>query len=279
MIAIGAGVITLSVWLTLLNRDLAFSLERMVTVMVITCPHALGVAVPLVVAVSTSISARHGLLIRSRSAFEAARNINVMVFDKTGTLTEGEFGVTDVIVLDNRYDTDTLLRYAASVESRSEHPIARGIVASSKDTFNIEDFRSIPGKGAEATVNGKLVEIISPGYLVEQGISISNDRLKDLATQGKTVVYVIIDRHPVGAVALADIIRPESSPLVRRLKDLGIESVMITGDSDRVAAWVAGQLGIERYFAEVLPDGKTEKIKGLQAKGPGPRSTANWSMS
>jgi len=267
IIALSAGAITIFIWLIIMNEDFAFSLERMVTVLVISCPHALGLAVPLVVAVSTAISARNGLLIRNRFAFEQARNIQAILFDKTGTLTEGRFGVTDTIILQSEFTDKELLAYAASVEAFSEHPIARGITASSGDKFPVENFKSIPGKGAEAIVNSKTVRIVSPGYLRENNIQVADERIDAAFSQGKTVVFVIIGGQPAGAIVLADIIRPESKVAISKLKEMGIKCMMITGDNRQVAAWVSGQIGLDEYFAEVLPDQKAAKVKEVQSRG------------
>jgi len=268
LIAIGAGSLTLFVWLALAGKDFAFALERMVTVMVITCPHALGLAVPLVVAVSTAISARNGLLIRNRVAFERARKIQAIIFDKTGTLTEGRFGVTDTLVFDGGMDKSELVKHAASVEAHSEHPIAKGIgTAVSGTVYPIEGFRAIPGKGAEGRVNGREVKVVSPGYLREQRIEVKDARIEELSTQGKTVVFVLMDGKPAGALALADIIRPESRKAIRRLKEMGVQCMMLTGDNRYVAKWVAEELGLDDYFAEVLPQEKAEKVKEVQARG------------
>lgn len=266
IIALSGGAITLSIWFALLKQDFVFALERTVTVMVITCPHALGLAVPLVVAVSTSISARNGLLIRNRAAFERARNIQAIVFDKTGTLTEGKFGVTDVVTFDRSIDENELLKYAASVEAHSEHPIAKGVVSSSKETFPVKGFRAIPGKGAEGKVNGKDVKIVSPGFLREQNIPVTDKRIEKIASQGKTVIFVMINGALEGAIALADIIRPESRKAVSMLKDMNIQCMMLTGDNKQVAKWVSGEIGLDEYFAEVLPHEKAAKIKEVQAR-------------
>ena len=267
IIAISAGVITLIVWLVALNKDFAFSLERTVTVMVITCPHALGLAVPLVVAVSTAISAKEGLLIRNRAAFERARNINAIIFDKTGTLTKGEFGVTDTIVLNDNIDEKELLKYAASVESKSEHPIAKAIAASVDKKYKTTNFKAITGKGAQAIVNGKDVKVVSPGYLRENKIDAGNEHVKKLTSQGKTVVFVLINGKLSGAIALADIIREESRQAVKRLIQMNIKPIMLTGDNRDVAKWVADEVGIEEYFAEVLPRDKSDKVKEVQSQG------------
>jgi len=271
LIAVGAGTLTLVAWLGA-GREFSFALERMVTVMVITCPHALGLAVPLVVAVSTALSARNGLLIRDRSAFERARELDAVVFDKTGTLTEGRFGVTDIVPLDGRTEQD-VLRFAGALESRSEHPIAAGVVRAAAErgvSFPApEDFAAIPGKGAQGTVDGVAVKVVSPGYLRDQGLGAwdQEERARRLAAQGKTVVYVLADGALIGAIALADIIRPESRDALGRLKAMGIKPIMLTGDSAAVARWVAAELGLDDYFAEVLPDQKAAKIKEVKRRG------------
>ena len=269
LIAIGGGTVTLVAWLGA-GREFSFALERMVTVMVITCPHALGLAVPLVVAVSTALSARNGLLIRDRSAFERARELDAVVFDKTGTLTEGRFGVTDIVPLAGRTEHD-VLRLAAALESRSEHPIAIGIVRAATDRGvhypGPDGFAAIPGKGAQGTVDGAAVKVVSPGFLKERGLTVGDARVTRLAEQGKTVVYVLADGQLIGAIALADIIRPESREALDRLKAMHITPIMLTGDSAAVARWVAGELGLDDYFAEVLPDQKAAKIEEVKRRG------------
>lgn len=269
VIAITAGGLTLVIWLGL-GSTFDYALERTVTVMVITCPHALGLAVPLVVAVSTALSARNGLLIRDRSAFERARNLDAIVFDKTGTLTEGRFGVTDVILLGD-HDESAVLRLAASLESQSEHPIASGIVAAASEREiaypSPKHFTAIPGKGAEADVEGLRVKVVSPGYLREHDLAVDAEAVLQARNQGKTVVFVLLDDQPIGAIALADIIREESREALSRLRTLGIRVMMLTGDAEAVAQWVADELGLDEYFAEVLPDQKASKIQEIQARG------------
>ncbi len=267
IVALGAGGLTLFVWVGLLGREFVFGLARMVTVMVIACPHALGLAIPLVVAVSTSVSAKAGLLIKNRDAFEQARKVSAILFDKTGTLTQGKFGVTDVIPLDGKMDDKEILKYAASIENHSEHPIAKGVISSAKETFPVEGFKSIPGKGANGNVNGKEVMVVSPGYLKEANIQVNDDKIEQLASQGKTVIYVLIDGSLTGAIALADIIRPESKQAISELKQMGISCMMITGDNKQVAKWVADEIGLNEYFAEVLPEKKAEKVKQIQSRG------------
>jgi len=267
VLALTGGVITFLVWTIIVSKDVAFALERTVTVMVITCPHALGLAVPLVVAVSTAISAKNGLLIRDRAAFERARNIQAIIFDKTGTLTKGEFGVTDVLTFTDDVTEEEILKYAASVESHSEHPIAKAISTAVNELFKVEEFKSIPGKGAEGKVNGKHIMIVSPGYLREKGMVLNDERAERIASQGKTTVYVLIDGQLKGAIALADIIRPESKKAISMLKKMGIKCMMLTGDNKQVAKWVAEEIGLDEYFAEVLPHEKSQKVKEIQSRG------------
>lgn len=249
-----------------MGKDIAFALERTVTVMVITCPHALGLAVPLVVAVSTAISAKNGLLIRDRKAFEKAKDIQAIVFDKTGTLTEGKFGVTDIVRVSNDLTEEEILKYAASVELHSEHPIAKAIANSVEKHFKVEEFKAIPGKGAEGKVNDKHVMVVSPGFLKEKNLKIENEKIQELLSKGKTVVFVVIDSEVKGAIALADVIRKESKEAIAKLKNMGIKCMMLTGDNKQVAKWVADELGLDEYFAEVLPHEKAQKIKEIQSR-------------
>jgi Cu2+-exporting ATPase len=267
--ALTSGAVTLGAWL-FAGREFVFSLERMVTVMVITCPHALGLAVPLVVAVSTAVAARKGLLIRDRNTFESARKLDAIVFDKTGTLTEGRFGVEKIIRLGKRSEKE-VLQLAAGLESRSEHAIARGIVAAAKEREleipQARHFKAIPGKGAGAEVDGVAVKVVSPGYLEEEKISVDSEDTRHLAAEGNTVVYVLVDDQPVGALALADIVRESSEKAVSRLKDMGLQIMMLTGDSRNVAEAVAEKLGLDDYFAEILPDGKADQIMKIKDRG------------
>ncbi len=267
IIALSAGAITMFIWLVLMHEDFVFALERTVTVMVITCPHALGLAIPLVVAVSTAISARNGLLIRNRAAFEKARNLQAIIFDKTGTLTLGKFGVTDTVALDGKSDESRILALAAAVEQNSEHPIAKGIVGSVEKVQKVSNFKAIPGKGAQGTVDEKEVKVVSPGYLRENNIGFSNGKIDELSSQGKTVVFVLVDGKLLGAIALADIIRKESKTAIARLKEMGISAMMLTGDNKQVAKYVADELGLDDYFAEVLPEQKADKVKEVQSRG------------
>lgn len=280
IVALGGGALTFAAWLAA-GEQLAFAMERAVTVMVIACPHALGLAIPLVVAVSTSLGATHGLLVRDRMAFETARGLQAVIFDKTGTLTLGRFGITDVALYGD-LTRDELLALAAPVEELSEHPIARAIAAAAlADALpttaapsgefaaghpRVTDFRALPGAGARGIVDGQEVAVVSPGYLVEHGIE-PPEGSDALAAGGRTVVFVLRDGLPVGAIVLADVVRPESAEAVRRLKELGIEPIMLTGDSREVAERVATELGIKRYFAEVLPAEKAATVQRVRSEG------------
>jgi Cu2+-exporting ATPase len=270
IIAIFFGSLTLLIWLVFTSSDFAFALERMVSVMVITCPHALGLAVPLVVAVSTAIAASNGLLIRNRAAFEKARKIDAIIFDKTGTLTKGEFGITDVLLFDKKIKENELLVYAGSVEANSEHPIAKGIANAVKKKWEVNNFKSIPGKGVQGKVKNKNIMVVSSGYLKEQKIKIDtkyDKQINELTEQGKTVIFVTINNKLSGAIALADIIRPESKTAITKLKEMGIRCIMLTGDSKKVADWVAKEIGLDEVISEVLPQEKSKKIKEVQARG------------
>jgi len=266
IISLSVGAITFVLW-TYFGMDIAFAVERAVTVMVIACPHALGLAVPLVVAVSTSIAAKNGLLIRDRMAFERAKDIKAVVFDKTGTLTEGRFGVTDVISFGG--DEEEIIQICASLESKSEHPIASGIVEEARkrgiSLLEVQNFKSIPGKGVRGEIDGNVFLVVSPGYLKENGIEFKDDRVERLAKQGKTVVFLIEDQAKVrGVIALADVIRGESREAIRMLKEMGIKCMMLTGDNRFTAEWVAQELDLDEFFAEVLPHEKAEAIKKVQ---------------
>lgn len=268
-LALVAGFITLFAWLAL-GYSFDIAIERMVTVMVITCPHALGLAAPLVVAVSTSISAKQGLLIRNRADFEGARNLNAVVFDKTGTLTKGEFGVTDIIASDG-YSEEQVLQLAAAIEQNSEHPIATGIVQSAKArnlaVGKVTDFESITGKGIQGQVDGMKINAVSPGYIKGENLSYDESVFNALSEEGKTVVFVLADDKLAGMIALADMVRDTAKQAVAALKEKGIHSIMLTGDNQKVANWVAAQLGIEEVYAEVLPDDKANQIKKIKDKG------------
>jgi len=266
-VALVIGFGTLATWL-ILGFPFVYALERMVTVMVIACPHALGLAIPLVVAISTAVSAQNGLLIRNRTAFEESRKISVLLFDKTGTLTKGDFGVTRIESVDKKFSTDEVLRLASALEQSSEHPIAVGIIKKVKEDKvtipNPENFNAITGKGVEANVEGKKVKVVSPGYLRDEKIDIPEDAYSDAA---ETVVFVLIDGMLAGYIALADEIRPESAEAIKVFKKNKIKVLMATGDNEKTAKAVSDKLGLDGYYAEVLPHQKVEIVKELQAKG------------
>ena len=267
IIALVSGIVTFLYWY-LTGQSLAFAMERMVTVIVICCPHALGLAVPLVVAKSTALSAKNGLLIKNRTAFENARKITTIVFDKTGTLTVGKFEVSKIVSLEKEIDEKEIIRLAAALEQKSEHPIATGILQKAKDlTITIpatENFNAITGKGVEATIEGKKILVVSPGYLKENNLATPEGFT---AKDTETVVFVIANNAIVGYIALSDGIRPESAGAIKTLKENKIKSILLTGDNNKVAKSVSETLGMDSFIAEVLPHQKLEKIKELQSKG------------
>jgi Cu2+-exporting ATPase len=268
-IALAAGIITFIVWLAI-GSTVDTAIQRMVTVMVITCPHALGLAAPLVISVSTALSAKHGLLIRNRPQFEQARNINAVIFDKTGTLTEGAFGVTDMETFSSM-DEDAVLSYAATVENDSEHPIATGIVdeasARNLELHEMSDFNSITGVGIEGKIEGRNVKVVSPGYVAEHDINFDDARFNEWSRQGKTVVFLVVDEELSGAIALADKIKESAKETVAELHKRNIKAIMLTGDNRKVADHVAEQIGIDEVYAEVLPDQKADKVAEIQERG------------
>jgi len=267
IIAVTTGTATLVYWF-FNGPDLAFAIERMATVMVITCPHALGLAIPLVTAVSTSLSAKNGLLIRNRTAFENSRKITTVVFDKTGTLTEGNFGVSLVTITDKNYDEEKIIQLAASLEKNSEHPIAKGIIERAEvlkvKAMPISDFEVIKGQGVKGKIEGKNIALVSQSYVRENNF----ENLKEIKVdETGTLVYVLLDGKIIGVITLADKIREESYEAIQQLKKLGIKCWMLTGDNKRIAEKVSNKLSLDGYFAEVLPHEKLEKIKELQNKG------------
>lgn len=267
-IAVSTGTVTFIAWM-IASGDLNFAMERAVTVVVISCPHALGLAIPLVTAMSTGIAAKQGLLIRNRAAFENARKIDTVLFDKTGTLTEGQFGVTDIVAIE--VPETELLEILYAVESHSEHPIAQGIVREAKERGirirPVTDYQNVTGQGLRAKVDGQEIKIGSPGYMRSHHIQFDEDALERLSAEGKTVIYVIANRALLGYVALSDIIRESARPAIDALHAMGIESYMITGDNVRAANFVAAQLGIDHIFAEVLPNEKALKVEETQRLG------------
>jgi len=272
IIAITSGAVTLVVWLSV-GAERAFAIERVVTVLVIACPHALGLAVPLVIAISTTLGAQNGLLVRDRRGLEEARNLDAVVFDKTGTLTLGEFGLVTLAAADGT-DPEQALRWAASVEGDSEHTIAQGIVReATKRGLQVpasESFTAIPGHGVEAVVEGRSFRMGGPALLREFTLVLPPEIGEIAATsegRGQTTVYLAEGDQVLAVFGLADRIRGESLDAIAALHKHGIEVVMLTGDAQAVAEAVAGDLGIDTVFAEVLPDGKAEKIRTLQAQG------------
>ena len=271
LVAITSGLITFFFWL-LGEKDTAFAFERLVAVLVIACPHALGLAVPLVASISTTLAARHGFLVKRRLALEVARSINVVVFDKTGTLTKGDYSVQEIF--SDGVATDEVLRLAASADSQSEHFVARAIVAKAKEkgvTVSVpKEFARLPGVGVKANIGG--AEVIAGGAAVLRQFKsvisavLESESLK-LSQQGKTIIYVVLENKVIGILALADTIREESKSAIAALHNMGVRVVMITGDSEDVARWVANETGIDEYFARVLPGEKSEKIKLLQTRG------------
>nr|WP_059104898.1 copper-translocating P-type ATPase [Shouchella shacheensis] len=268
-VAIVAGLLTFIIWIAL-GYSVGDAMTRMVTVLVISCPHALGLAIPLVAARSTAISAQKGLFIRNRIGFEDARRVDTIAFDKTGTLTKGEFGVTDILTEEQTSEKE-LLRLAASVELQSEHPIAMGIVnKASEEQVDIpqpEDFDSMTGAGITGKVDGQSISVVSPGFLQREGIRYDEDHFSKLSETGKTVVFVLRDQALLGAIALADAVKDSAKEAVDRLHQIGIEALMLTGDNEKVAREVGKQIGINYVIAEVLPHEKAEKIKELQKGG------------
>jgi Cu2+-exporting ATPase len=270
--AIIVGILTFSYWAGFTTIGTVSALTFTITVFVIACPHALGLAIPTVTSISTTLAAKNGMLVKDMRAMEIAKNLDYVVFDKTGTLTKGEFGVTDVVETSG-WDKESLLSHAAALELNSEHVIAKGIVAKAKELGvalpNATGFKAIPGKGAKANVGGKEVYVGNRALMEELGIDVGTmeEKLGELASQGKTVIYVAANSKLAGIIALADIIRPESYEAVKMLQVSGLKVAMLTGDNEITARYVAQQLGLDTYFAEVLPGEKAGKIKELQKKG------------
>lgn len=270
-VALGAAIATWMGWGLFTDASFGFILARIVTVLIIACPHALGLAVPLVTSISTTLASKNGLLVKQRLALEAARNVDVILFDKTGTLTKGEQGVIDVIT---DGDSNELISLAAAVENESEHPIARAIITSAKQKrialARSSKSSALAGRGAQATIGDSVVYVGGPSLLKELRLSVPKSIVQSAeqaSRNGSTVVYVIKSKTVLGAIVLADVIREESKEAVAILHDMGKRVAMLTGDAEGVAAWVAKELGIEEYFAEILPENKAEIVKKLQADG------------
>jgi Cu2+-exporting ATPase len=273
IIAITAGVVTLVTWLILRPGDPGFAIERLVSVLVIACPHALGLAIPLVIAISTTLGARNGLLVRNRRGLEDARTLTTIVFDKTGTLTRGEFGIIDIAVTDG-LSADDALRLTASVEAASEHTIAQGIVRSAQARHlamaPADHFEAIPGMGAHGRVEGRDLYVGGPALVRDRKLDLppAMQQAIDRATaRAATPVVLADDRAVLATFALADVVRPESREAVRTLRDRGIDVVMMTGDARPVATAVARDVGIDTVFADVLPAEKASKVQMLEQSG------------
>jgi Cu2+-exporting ATPase len=272
-VALGAGIVTLIAWLLIRPGDPAFAVERLVTVLVIACPHALGLAIPLVIAISTTLGARGGLLVRDRRGLEAARNITAVVFDKTGTLTRGEFGVVGIATGEG-LAADDALRLAAAVEGDSEHTIAQGIVRSAHERgihpVRAEQFEAIPGKGVRARVDGRELYMGGPALVKALSLVVPpalREATERASQRGQASIYLAEQGRAIAAFAVADVVRPESREAIRALHDQGIEVVMMTGDARPVADAVAKDLGIDTVFAEVLPEEKASRIEQLKREG------------
>lgn len=272
IIAIVTSTTTLITWL-MVGAGVVTAVERFVAVLVIACPHALGLAVPLVASISTTMAARNGLLIKERRALEVARDITVVLFDKTGTLTKGEFGVNEIIPFGDE-SPERVIQFAASINKNSEHPLAQAIVREAEKRnitlLSVGNFSRIEGRGATGIIDGHEAFVGSDSLLKEHGFAIADDsvlKIDTLSREGKTIIHVIVEKKFLGSIALGDVIREESREAISTLKGLGIKTAMITGDSEDVASWVAKELGIDEYFAKVMPGEKAEKVKLLQQKG------------
>ena len=273
VVAVVGGLITLFAWLAA-GAEIGFAVARLVAVLVIACPHALGLAVPLVASISTTKAAQNGFLVKQRLALEAARAINTALFDKTGTLTKGEFGIVNIWTIGNQIKKDEMLALAASLDALSEHPIAKAVVTEAKKRgLSLKEpkkFEALKGRGVKALLEEKEVMVGGSSLLesIEMRVSVElAEQIQDAGKKGQTIIFVVRDRILLGALALADVIREESREAIKALKEMGVRTSMITGDSADVAKWVSDELGIDEYFARVLPHQKSEKVKLLQSKG------------
>ena len=268
LVAIGSGSLTFLVWI-FLQAQFDFALERLVAVLVIACPHALGLAIPLVASISTTKAAQNGFLVRKRIALESARNIDVVLFDKTGTLTTGEYGVVNIWTFEKE-DEKELLQLASSVDAQSEHAVSRAIVKEAErqgvKQEEALDFKRLPGRGVMGRVMGR--EIMVGGLkILESASYVAPKEVQEENEKGKTIIYIVEEKRVLGAIALADMVREESREAVLKLQEKGLTVAMITGDAKKVADYVAKELSIDEYFAEVLPHEKSEKVKLFQEKG------------
>lgn len=272
VVAVAGGGITLIAWL-LADAGVGFAVARLVAVLVIACPHALGLAVPLVASISTTKAAQNGFFVKQRLALEAARTIDTVLFDKTGTLTKGEFGVVEIWNVKG-HDKDEVLKLAASLDIFSEHPIAKAVVVKTKERgLTLQEpkkFEAMKGRGVKAFLEEREVMVGGPALLESVGVDVPAElfgQIQSAGEKGQTIIFVLRERNLVGAIALADIIRKESREAIRSLKAMGVKVAMLTGDSEGVASWVAQELGIDEYFARVLPQEKSSKVKIIQSKG------------
>ncbi|BDI21798.1 copper-translocating P-type ATPase [Herbiconiux sp. L3-i23] len=272
-VAVAVAAVTLAAWAVLRPDDPGFTLERVVTVLIIACPHALGLAIPLVAQISTTLGARAGILVRNRAALEDARRVDVVLFDKTGTLTEGRQGIAQVVAEEDG-NVDAVLALAAAVEQRSEHPIGRAVIAAAKERSlplpEAEDFEPLAGRGVAARVDGRAVAVLSPGAVADRGVSVPQvlgDGAAAAQREGRTVVWVVREDAAVGYLEIDDIVRAESRDAVAALRERGVRVAMVTGDAKDVAAHVASALGIEEVTAEVLPQDKAGVVRDLQRGG------------
>lgn len=269
-VALVVGIGAFIIWYVL-TKDINIALERMVTVLIIACPHALGLAIPLVTAKSTSLGAKNGLLIKNRQALETAKKVDVIMMDKTGTLTEGNFAVNDYLSFDSTYTKEQVLGLMASLEQNSSHPLSVGVLKKMEE-LNLSipqatDITNLPGIGMEGTVDGKDVKIVSVSYMKQQHISFDNDLFNQLSSQGNSVSFLLVDNKSIGLVAQGDQIKEESKSMIDRLLAQGIKPVMLTGDNRQVADVVARQLGIEAVHAELMPEDKEKIVKEYKEKG------------
>ncbi|MEX2368825.1 MAG: copper-translocating P-type ATPase [Candidatus Paceibacterota bacterium] len=266
-IAVAAGLITLAGWVLFSGQPISYSMQRTIAVIVIACPHALGLAIPLVSSISTSLAAKSGLLIRNRTAFEQSGDISAIIFDKTGTLTKGEFVIDDFCLLSEEESKEEVLWLAASLESDSEHPLGKAIAATTEAPYSVEGFRALPGRGIEGVVAGRKLRVVSPGFLTDNNITIPDEeKILQANNDGKTVVYVLEDDRLLGAIILDDVVRESAVSAVKNIKDRGIVPIMLTGDSKSVANRVAAVVGIDEVYAEVLPDEKSDIVKKAKEK-------------
>lgn len=272
IVALTAGALAFGSWL-FVGAGIAVAVTRMVAVLVIACPHALGLAVPLIASISTTKAAQNGFLVKQRLSLEAARNIDVVLFDKTGTLTRGEFGVEKIVPVVGGGEL-SVLEIATALNSHSEHPLAKAMqkeaLSKGISIKDVEEFERVPGKGVRGKVGGQGVALGNEALLEEFGVSLPEShsrKVETLSSQGKTVVHLVVERELVGSLALGDIIREESREAIKALNKVGVKTAMITGDSEDVAKWVAKELNIDQYFANVLPHEKSNKVKQLQNEG------------